>query len=219
MKVGNKRGSTGVGTLILLTAAILVAGIAALALLRTAMSLQGKALLSGTRTKEQISVATQIVYMWAEDGTDPSSLHKVDQFFFKVRLQPGGKRINLNSTFLGADFELASADLMYNGLGEERRNCTNNGNVSESDFWTDPVTEKGNFSAVHLVKGNHYHDGYVNEGDLVLICFMAPYEIGESKPFGLRFIPKPGVATTFESETPDVINKKRVEIFPDRKNG
>jgi archaellin len=214
----SKKGE-GTGKLILLIAAILVAAIAATTFISMSYSLQGQSLLSAERTKEQISVATKILHIYAEDGTAPGNEHTIDQFYLKLKLQPGGKEIKLNDTFIGADFELASADLRYVDLPPERRNCSNNGNIAESDFWTDPTTQKGNYSVIYSIEGHKYNDGYLNQGDVITVCFQAPYRIPESSHFGLRFVPKPGVATTFESETPDVINQKRVIIYPIRNNG
>lgn len=214
----SKKGETGIGTLILLLSFIIIAGIAAMVYIRTSYSLQNKALHTGKRTKDQLSTAPTVLYVYAEDGDNPTYPNTIDKFYVKLKLQPGSERIDLEEVYVGADFEFGSSEMVFNRLNESMRNCTNNGSVSGSDFFT-LANGTGNFSSVPLVKGTYYKDGYVSRGDLVLICFQAPYRIPESKDFAMTFVPKLGVPITFESATPDVINQKRVDIYPVRTHG
>lgn len=207
----NKKGE-GNSNMILFIATILVAAIAASALMQTAFSLQNKALLSAERSKEQISVATEVVQLYAEDGL--ATPGKAQQFYMRIRMKSGGNPIKLDDTFLGADFSEGSADLFSNKLDEDERNCTFGAGPDDSGFWTDPTTNQGNYSYVYLVKGNKFKDHYLHDGDVILVCFMAPYAIPEGYPVGIQFLPKPGTATFFETAMPDEIIKKRVYIYP-----
>jgi archaellin len=209
--MGSKKAE-GIGVMIMFLAAIIVAGIAASVLLSVARELNDKALLAGKRTKEKISVATEVLQMYGEDGTNPAGTLR--NFYMRIRIVPGGNAIKLDDTFLGADFVEGSADLYPLRVNESERNCTPGPDSTNSGFWTDPTTNKGNYSYVYLVKGANWHDRYLTPGDVILVCFRAPYEIPESDPVGVQFLPKPGTATVFETATPDGILDVREFLYP-----
>lgn len=202
----------GINQMILFLAAIIVAAIAASVLLNVARGLNDKALLAGRRTREQISVATEVLQMYAEDGTNPAGTLR--NFYMRIRIVPGGNAIKLDDTFLGADFVDGSADLYPIRQNESGRNCTIGSSEADSGFWTNPATGKGNYSYMYLVKGSNWHDHYLTPGDVILVCFRAPYEIPQSSPLGIQFLPKPGTATIFETTTPDEILNTREYLYP-----
>ena len=69
MKLRNK-GETGIGTLIVFIAMILVAAIAASVLLGTAGSLQQKALTTGKQTQQEVSSGIQVVTLTGTNGSN-----------------------------------------------------------------------------------------------------------------------------------------------------
>lgn len=211
LMVGSKKGA-GINYMILFLASLIVAGIAAHVLLESARGLNDRALLAGKRTKEKISVATEITQMYAEDGRNPPGTLR--NFYMRIRLRAGGNPIKLDDTFLGADFEEGSSDLWAIKANESERNCTLGTDHTDSGFWTDTASGNGNFSYIYLIKGEQFHDRYLNSGDVILLCFRAPYDIPESSPVGVQFIPKPGTATVFETVTPDEILDVREYIYP-----
>src|SRR6056297_3037703 len=81
-----KKAEMGIGTLIIFIAMILVAAIAAGVLIQTATTLQNKALLTGERSKSQVSTSIRPMLVYAEDG---STNNDVSQFFLKMKLAPG----------------------------------------------------------------------------------------------------------------------------------
>ena len=211
MKILNKKGDGGVSNLVLFIGVILVAAIASSVLVTTAVNLQNQALLSGQRAEEEILVAAKIVIMYGEDGTNPAGTLR--NFYMKIRLLPGTIPIKLDDTFLGADFAESSVNLYAILQNESERNCTLGSGPNDSGFWTDSATKVGNFSYIYLAKSPSWKDRYLYPGDIIVVCFRAPYEIPESSPMGIQFIPKPGTAVVIETATPDEILKVREEIY------
>lgn len=208
----NKKGDMGIGTLIIFIAMILVAAIAAGVLIQTATSLQNKALLSGQRTRGQVSTALQFLLVYAEDGTTPT--RALSDFFFKAKLVAGSDPIKLEDALAEFDLQDSSADLNFAGGTEATRNCTRvEGNPTSSGYSTD-ATGSGNFSVEYLVKGPDWTDGYLHRGDVVRLCMQSPRNVTADEDLQVRFIPKVGTASLLQTAIPDAITQKRVYIFP-----
>ena len=141
----SKKAEMGIGTLVIFIAMILVAAIAASVLIQTATSLQNKALLTGERTRGQISTASQILLVYGENG----STGALDDFYVKMKLAPGSDPIRLNDTLLEFDMNDQSADLTYNMSDLD---CTSD------DYMTD-ANGNGNFSARYMITGNEHRNG------------------------------------------------------------
>ncbi len=207
----NKKAE-GINYMILFIASIIVAGIAASVLMQTSFDLQNQALESGKKAKSSVSNAIEVIDLYAEDGKQPQGT--VRNFYMTIKLAPGSEGISLSQMHLEGGFQSGSAQTTAVDLNESERNCTIGTDHTDSGFWTDPATERGNFSYIYLKKGNLYRDGYVQRGDLVMICMRAPYEIDEDKPFALRMTTPNGEGKIIESLIPDVVNTKRVHLYP-----
>jgi flagellin-like protein len=103
----NKRAEMGIGTLIIFIAMILVAAIAAGVLIQTATSLQNKALLTGERSKGQVSTSILTMILFGEDGGD----NDVEVFCQKVKLAPGSDPIRFSDTLITFNTKNASSDM------------------------------------------------------------------------------------------------------------
>lgn len=198
----NKKADMGIGTLIIFIAMILVAAIAAGVLVQTATSLQNKALLTGDRTKQQISTAISPLIMYAENG---SSNNNIETFYLKMKLAPGSDGIKLEDALLEIDLQDQSADLDYNASVGTCANWT---------FATDGTTGQGNFSVKYLVRGASFVDGYVQRGDIIMVCFNTPRSIESDEDIAFRIIPKAGTPLEIETSVPDIIGQERVYLFP-----
>ncbi len=208
----NKKGDMGIGTLIIFIAMILVAAIAAGVLVQTATSLQNKALLSGERTKGQVSTALQFLLVYAEDGTSVDKA--LSDFFFKTKLVAGSDPIKFEDALVEFDLQDSSADLNFVGGTEATRNCSRiDGDVTNSGYYTDS-TGSGNYSVEYLVKGPDWKDGYMHRGDVVRLCMQSPRNVTADEDVQIRFIPKVGTTALLETAIPDAITQKRVYIFP-----
>ena len=199
----NKKAEMGIGTLVIFIAMILVAAIAASVLIQTATSLQNRALLTGTRTQEQIGTALEVLQVYGEDGQTNSSL---DYFNVKFKLAPGSEPIRLNDTLLEFDTSDDSAFLTYNNTGS--------GSCDVDDFSIDSESGEGSYSARYLVQGADGNDGYVQRGDVMELCFESPQPLEADEDVSIRLTPRVGVPSVTETAIPEIIGQSRIYIFP-----
>jgi len=198
-----KKAEMGIGTLIIFIAMILVAAIAAGVLLQTASSLQNKALLTGEKSKAQVSTNVMSILLYAEDGSTNNNL---EYFYLKAKLAPGSDPIKLDELLIEFDLINGSADLSY-----KSGNCVDD---SANGFNTNPSTGEGNYTVKYLIKGDSYTSGYLNRGDVVEFCFESPRSVGEDEDIKVHIVPKVGVPSVIEAATPDVITDKKITIYP-----
>ena len=209
----NKKGSeSGIGTLIIFIAMILVAAIAAGVLIRTATSLQNKALLTGTRSKGQVSTGIKTLLVYGENGmTD----YSIDHIFMKLKLHPGSDPIKFANSHVSINLHNQSADLKLreiNYSNGETHNCTYTGNPVDSAYMTEG--EEGNYSIKYVLKGTSYAPGYLNRGDVVVLCFESPRRIYADEDIKITLTPKLGSTMQIETAIPETALTKRVYIFP-----
>lgn len=191
-----KKAEMGIGTLILFIAMILVASIAAGVLIQTATSLQNKALLTGDRSKSQVSTNIMPVILHGEDGTDSDG---INEFYLKARLAPGSDGISFSDLLISFSLKNLSLDMIYNSSN----NCS------------DISTSNGEYYAVeYLIDSQNKADGYLQYRDVVLICFQSTRKVKEDETLTLRLIPKVGSPTVIETALPDIMTHKRVVIYP-----
>ncbi len=198
----NKKADMGIGTLVIFIAMILVAAIAAGVLIQTATSLQNRALLTGSRTQEQVGTALEVLQVYAEDGQTNNSL---DYFNVKFKLAPGSEPIRLNDTLLEFDTSDNSAFLTYNNTGT--------GSCESADYSTDSEGE-GVYSGRYLVESGEHSDGYVHRGDVVELCFETPDSVQSDDDVSIRITPRVGVPSTTETAIPEIIGQSRIYIYP-----
>jgi flagellin FlaB len=187
----NKKGETGIGTLIIFIAIVLVAAIAASVLLGTAGSLQQKALTTGKQTQQEVSSGVQPISVTAQDGTDGT----VDTFEILIKLSAGSEPVALNDSLVTFDTKNTSQTLTYE--------------PNES-----VVVSGTQFTAEHVKTGPDYLPNYLTVGDVVRIQFNSSAPIGQSQTVKLKMVPKRGVIIPIEFVTPDVISTLRVNMYP-----
>jgi flagellin FlaB len=205
-----KKAEMGIGTLIIFIAMILVAAIAAGVLIQTATSLQNKALLTGERSKTQVSTSIRPMLVYAEDG---ETGHDVDQFFLKVKLAPGSDPIRLQDMLMEVSLNNMSNDLNYLlGYGCTIGNVT--GALNEGNSTGVNQSNGTYFFAEYLISGANQAPGYLQRGDVIKICFETTRQVVEDETITITLIPKVGSQTIIETAMPDIITDKRVTIFP-----
>ena len=190
-----KKAEMGIGTLIIFIAMILVAAIAAGVLIQTASSLQNKALLTGERSKTQVSTNIMPIIVSAEDG---SSNNNVNSFEIKAKLAPGSDPITLGDMLIEFSLKNVSSDLTFGNAGSGA--CTN------------PNSTK--FGVEYLIQGGSFSSGYLQRGDVAKICFNSSRAVGEDESVAISLIPKTGSPTLIETALPDIITDKRIVIYP-----
>ena len=191
-----KKAEMGIGTLIIFIAMILVAAIAAGVLIQTATTLQNKALLTGERSKSQVSTSIRPMLVYAEDG---SSGNDISVFFMKMKLAPGSDSVRFVDMLLEFSLKNLSEDLTYNS-SITSCNETNNSYVT--------------YGIEYLIQGDNYASGYLQRGDVVKLCFESSRNVGEDESLAITLIPKIGNPTTVETALPDIITEKRITIYP-----
>ncbi len=193
-----KKAEMGIGTLIIFIAMILVAAIAAGVLIQTATTLQNKALLTGERSKSQVSTSIRPMLVYAEDGATGNN---VDTFFTKMKLAPGSDPVKFEDMLLEFSLKNLSNDLTYkSGLVCDRLNETN----GSSAF----------YGIDYLIQGSNFAPGYLQRGDVVKLCFNSSRLVGEDESISITLIPKIGSPTTIETALPDIITEQRITIYP-----
>lgn len=203
-----KKGEMGIGTLIVFIAMILVAAIAAGVLIRTATSLQSRALLTGERSKEQVSTSAVPLMLMATNGSTSNDL---EDFIMKVKLAPGSDPIKFSDALIEFDLNDGAADLSY-GAGTCDYDAGETADGS-GGFWTDG-TGAGFYTIEYLESGPSQTAGYLQNGDLVKICFQSLRSVEEDESFTLSFIPKVGNVMEIESSIPSVVTTEKVIIYP-----
>jgi len=188
-----KKGEVGIGTLIIFIAMILVAAIAASVLIQTATSLQNKALLTGERSKDQVSAGMQALLMYGTNGEDGT----VEEMRLKSKLLPGSGAIRFNETLIEVDVKNGSLDLTY-----------------ASGDCNDTNTNRTHYFVENLIEGTRYREGYMQSGDVSMLCFEAPHDMGRDEDLQVRVVPKYAQVMIIETTMPDAILTERVFIFP-----
>jgi flagellin FlaB len=183
------KGESGIGTLIIFIAVVLVAAIAASVLLGTTGSLQQRALTTGKQTEREVSGGIFVITLAGSDGANGT----IDTFDMFVKLTSGSDPLSLEDTLLTFDTKNSTQSLAY-----------------------DPILGPTNtsFNATYSKQGKEYKEGYLNRGDVVQLTFLSSRPIGESELIRLRLIPKHGIIVPVDAVTPDVMTQTRIVLYP-----
>jgi flagellin FlaB len=184
------KGETGIGTLIIFIAIVLVAAIAASVLLGTAGSLQQKALTTGKQTQQEVASGIQVIAVSGQNGYDGA----VENFEVLVKLSAGSDPLALNDTMIAFDTKNSSQTLTFD-----------NGSA---------VVTGVDFIGTYVKTGPDYITNYLTVGDIVKIQFNSTYNISQSQTVKMKLIPKRGVIVPVEFVTPDVMSTQRVSLYP-----
>jgi flagellin-like protein len=109
----NKRAQSGIGTLIIFIAMIIVAAVAAGVLIQTAASLQNKALETGTQARGQVTTHVDVLSL---SGTD-ATFHPYLTFFSEVfKLSSGSDPIRVDQTLTTFDTNDFTTNIQYSNV-------------------------------------------------------------------------------------------------------
>ena len=197
-----RKADMGIGTLIIFISMILVAAIAAGVLIQTATSLQNTALLTGERSKSQVSTSIRPIVVYGEDGSVNNS---IDDIYMTLKLAPGSDAVRLGDLLLEFSLKNVSANLVYNSSTNTTagHGCSNMTNVTSAHFFTEI-----------LIGGENQAEGYLQRGDVVKLCFRTARSVTEDETISISLIPKVGSPTVIQTALPDIITEQRVNIFP-----
>ncbi|BAB59749.1 flagellin B [Thermoplasma volcanium GSS1] len=116
LKADNK-AETGIGTLIVFIAMVLVAAVAATVLVHTAGTLQQKATSTGSQTTQQVSTGIQVNSIYGLDSNKSVPTHGVIEWLaIQISITAGSSPINLANVTISLTYHGVSASLTYVGL-------------------------------------------------------------------------------------------------------
>ena len=196
MRTG-KKAEAGIGTLILFIAMILVAAVAAGVLIQTASSLQSKALSTGSKAKTQVSTAAVINNVFGEDGIDGS----IDTFFIEMKLAPGADGMKFNDALLEFILTNGSQSMSYN---------TSVATCGQSSTATLTTL----YNVEYVINGSNHRDGYLQQGDVVKLCYNSTRSVTEDEEFRISFTPKTGSISQITATTPEIMTTVKAQLFP-----
>lgn len=172
---------------------ILVAAIAASVFIQTATSLQNKALLAGSRTREQISTGFSALLMYGTDGSNGN----IEELRLKLKLTPGSEPVKFNETLVEVSTKNSSYDLSYN-----------------TSACSDANTNTINYMVEYLITSTNHQDGSILNGEVAMLCFETPHSMERDEELAVRVIPKYAQSLVIETAVPEMVYTTRVFIFP-----
>ncbi len=107
------RAETGIGTLIIFIAMVLVAAVAATVLIHTAGNLQQKATSTGSSTTQQVATGLTVSSVWGLDNNTTVEAGNVSLIAIYVTPNAGSSGINLNQTTVQLTYNGKTASLTY----------------------------------------------------------------------------------------------------------
>lgn len=200
---------------------ILVASIAAGVLIQTAVTLQGRALLAGTRSTVQVSTSLKATFVYGIDGLNSS----INQFRQQIKLVASSDPIKFEDSSITVDVMDLSVDLEYDMgavcLMNTGRNSSgdwvgfdNDTAIGYGGFRFNTTERTGTFAVRYVKKGREYKEGYLSSGDLVELCYPAPRDIYEDEWVRINLVPKVGSILTITSTTPATMKSSKIFIYP-----
>jgi len=195
---------TGIGTMIIFIAMVLVAGIAASVLIQTSSRLESQAMTTGTETTEEVAGGISIDDVSGHVTTD------LDLLAVTVRIRAGSPDIDMNHTILELSDGITRVLLSYDYEIEGHFNASvdSTGNLFETGNISDLTNEKFGIIVLDDPDGSlSRYNPVINRGDKVVItvdsqaCFGGTGIIERSTVFG-RVIPEIGSPGIISFTTP-----------------
>ena len=196
MVYNNKKGSQGIGTLIIFIAMILVAAVAAGVLIQTASSLQSKSLDVGRQSQEKITTDIEVVQVYANDTYDGAINGTTDQMTMVVRLGSGSAPIKLEDLLIKMDTKAGSQTVSENSA------------VSVTEYNVSYISSGGGSAHTPVIAG------YLSTGDLAQIQFLSANNVSEGETATIRLLTKNGAVKPVQLTTPSAMTQVTTYLFP-----
>jgi flagellin FlaB len=195
MVMKQKKGSQGIGTLIIFIAMILVAAVAAGVLIQTASSLQSKALDVGRQSQEKVTTDMEVIQVYVRDTADGNITEGTDNITLVVRLGSGSVPIKLDDLLLRFDTMAGTQSLLFSG---------------DTNFST------STYGITYKVNGSNHLNGYLGVGDMAEISFTydSVGDIAEGETATIRLLTKNGAVKPVQLTTPSAMTSSITYLYP-----
>lgn len=197
-QVKMSRGVSGIGSLIIFIAVILVAAIAAAVFITTGGSLQQKALITSNEAREGVSSGVDVVAVRGTDAGPLGTPHLINRLYMMARLSAGSNAVNLNTTVITLDTHFSSQTYTYGGV------------VSDSAY----ATGTSDFVINYMKEGAYHEDGYINMGDMIKVKINVDGNMTENTKGRITIIPRVGNMNQIEFVTPETMAEPVVVLWP-----
>ena len=197
----NKKGLSGISTLIIFIAIILVAAVAALVLLQTVSSLQSQALQTGKESRTQVSSQLTVEDVIADVNVDNNTT--VERLRLTATLAPGSDKINLTQTLISVKTNnFYNAGLDYNQAnGDTETQLTN-------------ATDVNNIFSVRWLTTAPSVRTAVSGGDQIEIWINVTENLGLNEEVTVTIAPTQGSSTSVYFKTPVSFDREYTQLFP-----
>ena len=178
----------------LILATLLITVIAANILIQHTSELENDVFVKVHKAETASSNGITVLSVAAENGVNGS----VDKFIMTIRISPGSDELPLENMLLGLRITNETRLLKYGGQGYTE--------MSELNL-THYAVEYVHESALH-------QEGKLINSEVANVKFKVPYNVSGGEELFVRFIPKTGTPTVKILYIPELVNTKRVQIYP-----
>ncbi len=197
----NKKGITGIGTLIIFIAMILVAAVAAGVIIRTSNVLQQQAYVVGSETRQQIITAVDVFAVTANADLDNNVAKEMEIY---TRLRAGSYPLQFDTTgftfitddySFGANLQHYSLDSLYDyDSGSAFEGYSIEG-LGYEEILIDPIVDDGDSEVVYIHEDEANGDSFILElSNDVTINFSLNHHLGDatdSEPIEFNIVDEP----------------------------
>lgn len=180
----NKKSESGISTLIIFIAMILVASVAASVLILTSGSLQSTALDVGKRSTSSVSTGVDVISI---NGIDVDANRTLDNVSVLIKLMSGSDDINFDDFLLM--YETTNHSETFSYLGAK------------------------NFTLEYILTADNHKEGVLASDELVTLRFSPSVSIVEDDEIGFTFVLATGYTKRVELTTPDYFGTSIVQLY------
>ncbi len=211
MSFRRTRAMSGISTLIIFIAMILVAAIAAVVLLQTVGSLQSQAVATGKESAKQVSTQLRILSVAGEINTDTN--RTVKELRMTVQLGPGSAPIRLSDLFL--TIKDSNGDIFKAGI-DYNQPATNSDNDVNAATGIDTLAggSAGTKYAVKWLTTAPSQRTTLNQGDLIEIWYATNRLVSINETVRIELNPQGEAGAHLEIKMPVSFTKTYEQFFP-----